>query len=55
MGWKEEDARSKENYFEAKFRDAQVGWVMFEAKELDRLLKYLWAGLIQRTDKLFHT
>jgi hypothetical protein len=35
MGWKEEDAKSKEDYFEAKFRDAQVGWVMFEAKELD--------------------
>ncbi len=35
MGWKEEDAKSKENYFEAKFRDAQVGWVMFEAKEID--------------------
>ena len=35
MGWKEEDARSKENYFEAKFRDAQVGWVMFEAQERD--------------------
>jgi hypothetical protein len=35
MGWKEEDARSKENYFEAKFRDTNIGWVMFEAKELN--------------------
>ena len=35
MGWKEEDASLKKHYFEARFRDAQVGWVMFEAQERD--------------------
>ena len=44
MGWKEEDARSKEHYFEAKFRDAQVGWVMFEAKELDGVTQVFVGG-----------
>ena len=54
MGWKEEDARSKENYFEAKFREAQVGGSGLKHKNVTEPLNYLSAGLIQRTDKLFH-
>ena len=53
MGWKVEDARLKAHYFESKFSDAQAGWVIFEAKELDGSFKCLWAGLIQQTHKLF--